>query len=224
MPEVAHAIDLNLAKKLREDPAYRQRFFWAEASAEIAAQLIALRKRRQLSQKQVAELAGTKQPAISRAEQADYQNWNINTFRSIAGPLDARVRVLIQPSEDVLHEYEENEGRNLLWSSSTSQTVPNYQASTLSNNIFLSSPTLLDLPHLWSVGNSQAIDSPYTKYTIRGPAELGIVANSDAGATIPNILIGSARSESFRTNVSGAAEAIAIPQQSNVYPYVILGA
>ncbi len=103
--DIAHSIDLNLPEKLR-DRAYRLKFFWAETSAKIAAQLIALRKRRGLNQTQVAELVGTKQPAISRAEQADYQHWNVKTLRSYAEALDARVRVLIEPSEDVIHEYE----------------------------------------------------------------------------------------------------------------------
>jgi transcriptional regulator with XRE-family HTH domain len=105
MPEIAYAIDLNLGQKLR-DRSYRLKFFWAESSARIAEALIALRKRRGLNQTQLAELLGTKQPAISRVEQADYQNWNIKTLRSIAEALDARIRILIQPSEDVLKEYD----------------------------------------------------------------------------------------------------------------------
>jgi transcriptional regulator with XRE-family HTH domain len=105
MEELAPAIDLDLATKLR-DRGYRQKFFLAESSALIAEQLVALRKRRELSQKRVAELAATGQPAISRAEQADYQNWSFNTLRSLADVLDARLRILIEAAEDVLPEYE----------------------------------------------------------------------------------------------------------------------
>jgi transcriptional regulator with XRE-family HTH domain len=108
MKEIAHSIDLDLSRKL-QSREYRRKFFWAESSARIAAQLIALRKRRGLNQKQVAEIAGTKQPAISRAEQADYQNWNLNSIRRSAEAMDARVRVLIEPSEDILQEYEQLE-------------------------------------------------------------------------------------------------------------------
>lgn len=107
MIEIAGSIDLKLPAKLR-DRGYRQKFFLAEASARIAAQIIALRKRRGLSQKQVAEIAGTRQPAISRAEQADYQNWSFNTLRAIADALDARIRVVIEPAEDVMREYARN--------------------------------------------------------------------------------------------------------------------
>jgi transcriptional regulator with XRE-family HTH domain len=105
MANVAHPINLNLSDELK-DRDFRRRFFWAEASARIAAQLVALRKRRDLNQHQVAEMTGTKQPAISRAEKADYQNWSFNTLRNIADALDARIRVFIEPSEDVLAEYE----------------------------------------------------------------------------------------------------------------------
>jgi len=103
--ETAHTIDLNLIEELR-DPDFARRFFTAELSADIARQLIELRKRRGLNQKEVAELADTKQPAISRAEQADYQNWSFKTLRAIADALKARIRVLIQPYEDVINEYE----------------------------------------------------------------------------------------------------------------------
>jgi transcriptional regulator with XRE-family HTH domain len=106
MPDAAHPVDLRLTEKLKE-PGYRKSFFLAEASAKIAAQLIALRKRRGLSQSEVAELTHTRQPAISRAERADYHNWSFNALRSIADALDARIRVLIEPAEDVLPEYEQ---------------------------------------------------------------------------------------------------------------------
>jgi transcriptional regulator with XRE-family HTH domain len=105
MAEIAHSIGLNLPEKLK-DREYRQKFFLAESSAQIAAQLIALRKRRELNQHQLADLINTKQPAISRIEKADYQSWSFSILRKIAGVLDARIRVLIEPSEDILGEYE----------------------------------------------------------------------------------------------------------------------
>jgi transcriptional regulator with XRE-family HTH domain len=104
MAEVAHTIDLNLAESL-QNRDFRQKFFVAETSAQIAAQLIALRKRRDLKQQEVAELIGTQQPAISRIEKADYQSWSFSILRKIADALDARIRVYIEPSEDIIHEY-----------------------------------------------------------------------------------------------------------------------
>ena len=104
MSDSLPSIDLDLPKKL-QDRDYRRQFFLAEASALIAKQLIELRKRRDLTQTDLADLAETGQPAISRAERADYRNWSFNTLRSLAEAMDARIRVLIEPAEDVLAEY-----------------------------------------------------------------------------------------------------------------------
>ncbi|NUQ36035.1 MAG: XRE family transcriptional regulator [Planctomycetaceae bacterium] len=109
MPEIAQSIDLELPRKL-QDPSYRRKFFLIEASAWIARQLIDLRKRRGLTQKELAEIAKTGQPAISRAERADYSNWSFNTLRSLADAMDARIRVLIEPAEDILWEYDSFKG------------------------------------------------------------------------------------------------------------------
>jgi transcriptional regulator with XRE-family HTH domain len=103
------SIDLNVSEKLKRDPEFRQRFFVAESSAQIARHLIALRKRRGLSQAQLAEKLGTQQPAISRVESADYRNWSYNTLRKAAEALDARLRVILEPAEDVFKEYEVEE-------------------------------------------------------------------------------------------------------------------
>lgn len=122
MTEIAPSIDLNLAEKL-QDRSYRQKFFLAEASASIAGQLIALRKRRELDQGHLAKLVGTQQPAISRIEKADYQNWSFNTLRKIAAALDARIKVVIEPAEDVLPSYEEQSEAPL-------DLMPEYQGTT----------------------------------------------------------------------------------------------
>lgn len=105
MTEIAYSIDFDLPEKLK-DREYRRQFFWAETSAEIAGSLVRIRKLRGVNQKQLADEVGTKQSAISRVEQADYQNWNMKTLRGIADALDARVRVIIEPAEDILGEYE----------------------------------------------------------------------------------------------------------------------
>jgi len=100
------SINLGVSRKLRSNRAYRQSFFLAESSALIAKQLIELRKRRGLNQSQVAEALETGQPAISRVERGDYRNWSFNTLRRLADAMDARLRVIIEPAEDVIGEYE----------------------------------------------------------------------------------------------------------------------
>lgn len=105
------SIDLDIVSRLKSDREFRREYFLAETSATIARQLISLRKRRGLSQHQVAEELNTKQPAISRVESADYRNWSFNTLRKLAEALDARLRVYIEPSEDVVADYSENRGK-----------------------------------------------------------------------------------------------------------------
>src|SRR5438552_1795704 len=98
------SIDLELFQHLKE-AEFRRSFFFAEASAHIARQLIALRERRGLSQGELAKKLGTQQPAISRVESANYRSWSFNTLRRMADIMDARIRIYIEPSEDVLSEY-----------------------------------------------------------------------------------------------------------------------
>ncbi len=100
------SINLDLSKRLREDEEFRREFFLAESSAEIARQLIKLRHARSLNQGDVAKRIGTGQSAISRIESADYRSWSFNTLRKVAEAMGARIRVLIEPIEDVLWEYE----------------------------------------------------------------------------------------------------------------------
>lgn len=100
----APSISLGLRDRL-ENRDFRTAFFLAEAGAQIAAQLISLRKLRSVSQTKLAEEIDTKQSGISRVERADYGNWNFNTLRKIAAALDGRLRITIEPAESVLQEY-----------------------------------------------------------------------------------------------------------------------
>ena len=104
MKHPAQSIEIDLAEKL-EDPEFRKVFLAAEDSANIAEQLIALRKRRGLNQSQVAELAGTGQSAISRAERADYESRSYKALKAITDALGGRLRVIIKAWEDVAAEY-----------------------------------------------------------------------------------------------------------------------
>jgi len=104
-------IDLSVAQRLRDDPDFRQRFFDAESAAFIARQLIELRERRNLSQEDLGEKVGTSQSGVSRVESADYRSWSYNTLRKYANALNGRIRVLIEPFEDIISEYDDEEAR-----------------------------------------------------------------------------------------------------------------
>lgn len=171
--EIAFPIDLNLPTKLR-DRDYRRKFFLAEASAYIAKQLVDLRKRRGLSQTQVADLIDTKQPAISRVEKASYRNWSFNTLRNIADALDARIRVFIQPWEDVLSEYEEDAAGA---TASTTAPQPSAQEAIFAGLVGQTTEVSLDLGYY-----APFINAPVTGALVAASEANKILSQTYSGA------------------------------------------
>jgi len=102
------SIDLNISEELK-DPDFAKLFFHQMARDEIAIGIRKLREKRELSQTQLAALAGMKQSAISRLEQAEYSGWSFSTLIRIADALEGRLRFVIEPIEDIIQEYEREE-------------------------------------------------------------------------------------------------------------------
>lgn len=98
-------INLGIAKKLA-DKGYRHRFFARMAQDEIATRIRELREHRQLRQADLATRTGMKQSAISRIEQADYSGWTYTTLQRVSEALDVRLRIILEPMEDVIRQYE----------------------------------------------------------------------------------------------------------------------
>ena len=79
--------------KQMEDPAFREEYEALEPEFALIRQLIDLRIKRGLSQRQVAERAGMKQPSIARLEGGSTAS--LQTLRRVAAALDAEVQVRI---------------------------------------------------------------------------------------------------------------------------------
>lgn len=107
--EALKPVKLNLAKKFRQSRSYRHEFFRARAKDEIAIQIRELREKRKLRQVDFAKQANMKQSAVSRIEQTDYSGWTFRTLMKVAEALDARLRIVFQPMEDVIAEYDSRE-------------------------------------------------------------------------------------------------------------------
>ena len=90
--------DRCLARKL-ENEDFRRRFEEADQAWDIALQLAALRKARDLTQQQVAELLGTKQQAIARLENPAYSGHSLSMVRKYAEALRAIVNITLTPLE-----------------------------------------------------------------------------------------------------------------------------
>jgi transcriptional regulator with XRE-family HTH domain len=62
-------------------------------NVSIATQLKVLREQRELTQEQLANLAGMKQERISVLENVNYSSWSINPLRKLAKALDVTLKV-----------------------------------------------------------------------------------------------------------------------------------
>ncbi len=70
------------------------------AGAEIAQLIYDARNRAGLTQKELAERLGTKQPTIARLEDADYAGHSLSMLRRIATALDMRLELRLIPDPE----------------------------------------------------------------------------------------------------------------------------
>jgi ribosome-binding protein aMBF1 (putative translation factor) len=79
--------DLELQELIRE----------ASLNARVAQIIYEARTQAGLTQQQLAELIGTKQPVIARLEDADYEGHSLLTLQRIAQALNQRVEIQLTP-------------------------------------------------------------------------------------------------------------------------------
>lgn len=78
-----------------------QEYAEARLALEIAVQFAALRERRGLSQRQLAERLGRTQQAVSKIENPSHAGHNLTSLKSALEALDATLDVTIVPLEDL---------------------------------------------------------------------------------------------------------------------------
>ena len=96
--EVKHSLGVPWREYLDEqlkDPAFRAEYDALEGEFALIRQLIDLRIKRGLSQREIAKRAGMQQPSIARLETG--QTASLRTLRRVADALDADVRVTLVP-------------------------------------------------------------------------------------------------------------------------------
>jgi transcriptional regulator with XRE-family HTH domain len=87
--------------ELEADPELAKAVDEERLHADIATQIYQLRAQAKLTQKDLADRAGTKQSVISRIEDADYDGHSLKTLHRIACAFDKRVVVVFCPAESV---------------------------------------------------------------------------------------------------------------------------
>lgn len=91
-PAKADAVAM-LESWARRDPMLQRMLAEERTNAAVARQLYELRTAHGLTQRQLADLIGTKQSVIARLEDADYQGHSLSTLTRIADALGCAVRV-----------------------------------------------------------------------------------------------------------------------------------
>jgi predicted transcriptional regulator len=79
----------DLLKKQLKNPRFRREYEALENEFALAKEIIELRTRKRLTQKQLAQQIGTSQPAIARIESGSYRNVSLSFLRRVAEALDA---------------------------------------------------------------------------------------------------------------------------------------
>lgn len=72
------------------------------ASVHVAMEIYKARKKAKLTQQQLAERVGTKQPVIARLEDADYKGHSLAMLRRIAEALDTKIEVRFVPKKPII--------------------------------------------------------------------------------------------------------------------------
>jgi transcriptional regulator with XRE-family HTH domain len=91
--------DLYLEEQLK-DPGFAQKFLKAGKAWDVAIQLVSLRKKAGLSQKELAKRVGTSQQQISRLESPSYEGHSLSMLRRVTEVLGGTVRVEIQHKKE----------------------------------------------------------------------------------------------------------------------------
>lgn len=79
------------------DKEFAHGYMEDHGNAVIAAQIKALREQRELTQAQLAVLAGMKQERICALENVDYDAWTVKTLRKLAEAFDVHLNVSFVP-------------------------------------------------------------------------------------------------------------------------------
>ena len=84
-------------EKLLSDPRVKKEYNDL-LPVQIAAQIIEIRKVHNLSQAELAKLAGTSQPAVARLESGSYEGYSMKTLRKIAAVFGMTLDIIFRKS------------------------------------------------------------------------------------------------------------------------------
>lgn len=87
-----------------DDTQLREMIEHETVNALVAQEIYDARRKAGLTQKQLAQRIGTKQPVVSQLEDADYEGHSLSMLRRIATALDRRIEIkLVSNDADPKH-------------------------------------------------------------------------------------------------------------------------
>jgi transcriptional regulator with XRE-family HTH domain len=90
-----------IAQDVGKDASFRAMVEEEKLNAQVAQLIYDARVAAKLTQKELADLAGTTQPVIARLEDSDYEGHSLTMLRRIAEALDHKVVVQFLPRRSV---------------------------------------------------------------------------------------------------------------------------
>ena len=92
MMKISNALKI-LEKINRTDPKLQEMVAEATINAQVARSIYEARIKAGLTQQQLADRIGTKQPVIARLEDADYEGHSVSMLQKIAIALNQRLEI-----------------------------------------------------------------------------------------------------------------------------------
>src|SRR5262245_6085932 len=88
--------------KTADDKEYRHAYAEESLNISIATQIKVLREQREMSQEDLANEAGMKQPVVCRYENVNYSSWSISSLRRLARVFDVDLEVKFRSFGDLV--------------------------------------------------------------------------------------------------------------------------
>ena len=88
-------------RKLLKDTEFKKEYDALESEFSLAAKLIELRLKENLTQKQLAIRAKTSQPAIARLESGKYKQLTISFLNRVAQALNSEIDIKFKPLKNL---------------------------------------------------------------------------------------------------------------------------
>jgi ribosome-binding protein aMBF1 (putative translation factor) len=93
---ISDAVEI-LIQRLGDTPELRTRIEEEKLNIRVAQMIYDARQKARLTQKQLADLIGSKQQVIARLEDADYEGHSLSMLQRIAAALGRRLDVSMTP-------------------------------------------------------------------------------------------------------------------------------